>query len=186
MKPTWDEYFMQAAALASTRSSCVRRKVGAVAVRQHRAIAGGYNGTPSGLRNCDEGGCPRCNRTGEGNGTNLGECWCSHAEENAISQCARMGIAAEGATIYTTSEPCLFCAKLMTQTGIVRVVYRDPYSEDHAGLALLRAANISCESFPVTRCDYKYDFCDGMRLLTCTLNEGHGGPHVSGDFVWGW
>ena len=91
-RPAWDEYFMNIARVTSLRSNCVKRKVAAVIVRDQRLISTGYNGTPRGVKNCNEGGCPRCNSFGE-SGKGLEDCLCSHAEENAITQSAYHGVA---------------------------------------------------------------------------------------------
>ena len=101
LRPSWDQYFMNIAKAVATRSNCCRRQVAAVLVRDGRIIATGYNGTPRGVRNCDEGGCPRCN-SDTPSGAGLTECLCSHAEENAIVQSAYHGIAVRGAVLYTT------------------------------------------------------------------------------------
>jgi dCMP deaminase len=90
-RPGWDEYFMNIARVVASRSNCIKRKVAAVITVDRRIIATGYNGTPRGTQNCNEGGCPRCNSFAPG-GTDLGECLCSHAEENAITQSAFHGV----------------------------------------------------------------------------------------------
>ena len=117
-RPSWDEYFMAIAGTVASRSNCVKRKVAAVVVKDRRIISTGYNGTPRGTRNCNEGGCPRCNELVEG-GTRLDECLCSHGEENAISQAAYHGVSLRGATIYTTLSPCLQCTKLVINAGLI-------------------------------------------------------------------
>ena len=96
-RPSWDEYFMDIARVVASRSNCVKRKVAAVIAKDRRIISTGYNGTPRGVRNCNEGGCPRCNAFADG-GTRLDECLCSHAEENAITQAAYHGVAVRGGT----------------------------------------------------------------------------------------
>ena len=111
-RPGWDEYFMSIARMVSSRSNCVKRRVGAVIALDRRIISTGYNGTPRGARNCNEGGCPRCNAFAPG-GADLGECLCSHAEENAITQSAYHGVSVRGATLYTTLCPCLMCTKMI-------------------------------------------------------------------------
>jgi dCMP deaminase len=98
-RPSWDEYFMAIARVVASRSNCVKRKVAAVVTRDRRIISTGYNGTPRGVRNCNEGGCPRCNAFAEG-GTRLDECLCSHGEENAIIQAAYHGVSVRGGTLY--------------------------------------------------------------------------------------
>ena len=141
-RPSWDEYFMNIAKVAASRSNCSRRQVAAVIVRDHRVISTGYNGTPRGVRNCCDGGCPRCSSDAP-SGTKLGDCLCSHAEENAIVQAACYGIAVKGATIYTTYSPCLQCAKMIINAGLVEVIYFQRYSIDDVSLALLREAGVT-------------------------------------------
>lgn len=140
-RPSWDKYFMDIAHVAATRSNCSRRQVAAVVVRDKQIISTGYNGTPRGIKNCSEGGCPRCNSdipSGEG----LHQCLCSHAEENAIVQAAYHGIMLKGATLYTTFSPCLLCAKMIINAGIVEVVYHQHYSIDDVSMSLLAQAGI--------------------------------------------
>ncbi|RJE19478.1 Deoxycytidylate deaminase [Aspergillus sclerotialis] len=98
LRPGWDQYFMQLASLAAQRSNCMKRRVGCVLVRERRVISTGYNGTPRHLTNCNEGGCPRCNR-GEGGGAGLSTCLCIHAEENALLEAGRERIR-EGSVLY--------------------------------------------------------------------------------------
>lgn len=140
-RPSWDEYFMNIAKVAATRGNCSRRQVAAVIVRDHRVISTGYNGTPRGVRNCCDGGCPRCSSSIP-SGTGLSECLCSHAEENAIVQAACYGIAVKGATLYTTYSPCLQCAKMIINAGISEVIYFQHYTIDDVSLALLREAGV--------------------------------------------
>lgn len=141
-RPSWDEYFMNIAKVAATRGNCSRRQVAAVIVRDHRVISTGYNGTPRGVRNCCDGGCPRCSSNAP-SGSNLHECLCSHAEENAIVQAAYHGIAVKGATLYTTYSPCLLCAKMIINAGIVEVVYHEHYSIDDVSTRLLHEAGVA-------------------------------------------
>jgi len=140
-RPSWDEYFMSIARVVASRSNCVKRKVAAVITRDRRIISTGYNGTPRGTRNCNEGGCPRCNSFAEG-GTRLDECLCSHAEENAITQSAYHGVAVRGGTLYTTFCPCLICTKMIINAGIEEVAYVASYPLGDVSLALLREAGV--------------------------------------------
>lgn len=140
-RPGWDRYFMDIAHVAATRSNCSRRQVAAVLVRDRRIISTGYNGTPRGVKNCCDGGCPRCN-SNTPSGSNLHECLCSHAEENAIVQAAYHGIAVKGSTLYTTYSPCLLCAKMIINAGIVEVVYHEHYSIDDVSTRLLHEAGV--------------------------------------------
>jgi dCMP deaminase len=140
-RPGWDRYFMDIAQVAAKRSNCSRRQVAAVLVRDKRIISTGYNGTPRGVRNCNDGGCPRCSSNAP-SGSKLTECLCSHAEENAIVQAAYHGIMVKGATLYTTYSPCLLCAKMIINAGIVEVVYHERYSIDSTSMALLSEAGV--------------------------------------------
>ena len=99
LRPTWDAYFVSLCSLASLRSNCMKRRVGAVIVRKNRVLSTGYNGTPRGLTNCNEGGCARCNESASC-GSNLDECLCLHAEENALLELGRDRGGAEGTIIY--------------------------------------------------------------------------------------
>jgi dCMP deaminase len=140
-RPSWDEYFLSIARVVASRSNCVKRKVAAVITRDRRIISTGYNGTPRGTRNCNEGGCPRCNGFAEG-GTRLDECLCSHGEENAITQAAFHGVSVRGGTLYTTFSPCLTCTKMIINAGIEEVAYNASYPLGDVSLALLREAGV--------------------------------------------
>ncbi len=125
-RPDWDTYFMQIARMVAMRSNCMKRKVAAVIVKDLRIVSTGYNGTPRGVKNCNEGGCPRCNSLAD-SGTRLDECLCSHAEENSIVQAAYHGISLKGSTIFVTCAPCLMCTKMIINAGIQGVVYALSY-----------------------------------------------------------
>ena len=140
-RPSWDEYFMSIARVVASRSNCVKRKVAAVITQDRRIISTGYNGTPRGVRNCNEGGCPRCNSFAEG-GTRLDECLCSHGEENAITQAAYHGVSVRGATLYTTFCPCLICTKMIINAGISEVAYTAEYPLGQLSRDLLREAGV--------------------------------------------
>jgi dCMP deaminase len=138
MRIPWDIHFMDHALLAADMSTCLTRKTGAVVVRDRRMIASGFNGNVPGATHCVDGGCERCARRAENSalinnpkailpGEALGECVCVHAEANAIAQCARLGQAADHATVYATHRPCLDCVKLIAVAGIIRVVYLNDY-----------------------------------------------------------
>lgn len=159
LRPCWDTYFLKLCNLASLRSNCMKRRVGAVLVAANRILATGYNGTPSGLRNCNQGGCARCNNTlssttGTGGrvgssacGQNLEECLCLHAEENALLEAGRGKIAAGGATMYCNTCPCLRCAVKIIQTGIKKVVYQLEYSMDQRTKAIFSEAGVEIRQF---------------------------------------
>lgn len=108
------------------RSNCVRRRIGAVIVKDRNIISTGYNGTPIGVKNCFEGGCPRC-ASNAPSGQGLDTCLCVHAEQNAIAFAARHGARTEGAALYSTTRPCFGCLKESIQAGISRIVYVEPY-----------------------------------------------------------
>ncbi|MGI0043531.1 MAG: deoxycytidylate deaminase [Nitrososphaeraceae archaeon] len=145
-RPDWDVYFMLQAEIAKLRSNCLTRQVGCVIVRENRQIATGYNGTPSGIKNCFEGGCLRCLDRARGkieSGANLDRCLCMHAEANAMLQCAVFGNtgSTRGSTLYSTYAPCLECSKMAVSVGIAKVVSLASYPED--GSVLLESANVS-------------------------------------------
>lgn len=146
-RPNWDEYFMEIAKVVSNRSNCSRRHVAAVIVKDKRIISTGYNGTPRGIKNCNEGGCPRCSSDAP-SGTALEECICSHGEENAIVQAAYHGISIKDSTIYTTYSPCLMCAKMIINSGIKEVVYNENYSIDSTSSRILREAGVILRALP--------------------------------------
>lgn len=125
VRPQWDTYFLRLAEVVATRSNCMKRGVGAVIVNDFRIVSTGYNGTPFGSVNCNEGGCERCNSF-VASGAKLDECLCIHAEENAVIESGRAK--ANGGTIYVTLSPCLTCAKTIIQAGIKRIVYSRLYS----------------------------------------------------------
>ena len=123
-RPSWDEYFMQMAELTAKRSTCLRRNVGAIIVKDKHIIATGYNGAPKGLPHCEElGGCLR-QKLGVPSGERHELCRALHAEQNAIIQAATLGQSIEGATIYVTHQPCIICAKMIINAGISRIVVR--------------------------------------------------------------
>lgn len=140
-RPDWDTYFMGIAKAVALRSNCMKRKVAAVIVKDLRIISTGYNGTPRGVKNCSEGGCPRCNSV-EPSGKGLDECLCSHAEENAIVQSAYHGVAVKDSMIYTTFSPCLMCTKMIINAGIREVVYHVGYPMSEISLRLLTEAGV--------------------------------------------
>lgn len=131
-RPSWDEYFMDMALLTSKRSTCLRRNVGAVIVKDKHIIATGYNGAPRGLAHCEEkGGCLR-QKLGVPSGERHELCRALHAEQNAIIQAASLGQSVEGATIYVTHQPCSICAKMIINAGISRIVVKEGYPDEMA------------------------------------------------------
>ena len=145
-RPDWDTYFMDIAQVVKRRSNCLRRDVAAVIIRDHRIVSTGYNGTPTGIRNCYEGGCSRC-AGDSASGENLGECICAHAEENAIVQAAYYGVALAGARLYCTESPCLICAKMIISAGIREVIYENEYRHNRQVAALFKEARIRFRQF---------------------------------------
>lgn len=140
LRPSWDTYFSRLANLAAMRSNCMKRQVGCVLVRDKRVIATGYNGTPRGLPNCNEGGCKRCNDSGAP-GEGLSTCVCLHAEENALLESGRDRIG-ESSTLYCNTCPCLTCSIKIVQSGINEVVYLQSYSMDEASAKILRDGKV--------------------------------------------
>jgi dCMP deaminase len=130
-RPAIDAYFMEIAQVVSRRSTCLRRQIGAVIVKGKQIVSTGYNGAPAGHPHCVDVGCVRENIP---SGQRSELCRAAHAEQNAINFAARYGIPIEGATIYTTTYPCSWCAKSIVNAGIKRVVffndYPDPLAKD--------------------------------------------------------
>ncbi|MDN2452458.1 ComE operon protein 2 [Lactobacillus sp. UCMA15818] len=132
----WNQYFMMQAVLLSLRSTCERLSVGAILVRDKRVIAGGYNGSVSGDEHCIDHGCylvdGHCVRT-------------IHAEMNAVLQCAKFGVATEGAEVYVTDFPCLQCTKMLLQSGIKKIYFLRNYHNDEYALKLMKLKNVEVE-----------------------------------------
>ena len=124
-RPTWEEFFLNIAKVTATRSSCIRRSVGSVIVKNNHIISTGYNGTPKGITNCNEGGCKRCNDYSIKTGEKLDHCICLHAEENAI---LHANISLEDCDLYCTHRPCIGCMKRIIQVGIKRIYYIEDYN----------------------------------------------------------
>jgi dCMP deaminase len=135
---------MQVVHLVKTRSTCLRRKVGAVIVKDKRILATGYNGAPIGCRHCEEVGCLR-QKLNVPSGERHELCRAIHAEQNAIVQAARAGTSIDGATIYVSAQPCVICAKMLINSGIKRIVFEGDYPDelskellDESGLELVK------------------------------------------------
>jgi dCMP deaminase len=143
---SWDDYFIEITKLVSRRSTCMRRHVGAVIVRDRRILATGYNGAPRGLRHCSETGCLR-EKMNIPSGQNQELCRGLHAEQNAIIQSALFGVSIENSQIYTVTQPCVVCAKMIINAGIKRIVfgeaYPDPLSEELIKEAGIELVNIN-------------------------------------------
>lgn len=143
-RPSWDAYFMDITQLVAKRSTCIRRAVGAIMVKDKRILTTGYNGAPSGIRHCREIGCLR-EKLHVASGERHELCRGIHAEQNAIIQAAFHGVSIRGATLYCTNQPCSICAKMIINAGIEEIIYlsgyADPMSEElleEAGVSLIR------------------------------------------------
>lgn len=130
-RPSWDEYFMKLAEEVQTRTTCLRRPVGAIIVKDRRILATGYNGVPTGLPHCNVTGCLR-EQLGVPSGQRHEICRGLHAEQNALLQAARYGINIEGASMYVTTQPCSVCAKMIINAGIKEIIYKNPYPDELA------------------------------------------------------
>ncbi len=141
MRASWDEYFMQIAEIVKTRSTCLRRQVGAVIVKDNRIITTGYNGSPSGTSHCtDRGTCQRIEMNIP-SGERHELCRALHAEQNAIIQAANIGVSTNGGTMYVTLQPCVICAKMAINAGIKKIVYKGAYP-DELSLDMLNEAGV--------------------------------------------
>ena len=140
-RPTWHEYFMNLARQAATRSTCLRRQVGAVLVRDKRVLATGYNGSPRGVAHCLDIGCLR-DQLGIPSGERAELCRAIHAEQNAIIQAAVHGVGIEGATLYTTLHPCILCAKMLINCGVREIHYFEGYP-DELSAAMIAEAGVT-------------------------------------------
>ncbi len=139
-RPSWDQYFMGVAFLVSQRATCLRRKVGAVLVKDKQILATGYNGAPMGLAHCETTGCLR-EEMGVPSGQRHEICRGLHAEQNVLLQAARHGISAKNSSLYITNSPCVICAKMIINAGIKEIVISDTYP-DHMAMDFLKQAKI--------------------------------------------
>lgn len=138
----WDQYFMSIAELVAERSTCLRRQVGAVIVKNKRILATGYNGAPGGVAHCADIGCLR-GKMGIASGERHELCRGVHAEQNALIQAATFGVSVSGATIYTTHQPCFICTKMLINAKIEKIVYKKEYP-DALAVGMLKEAGIEC------------------------------------------
>lgn len=150
-RPTWDEYFVEITRLVAKRSTCLRRRVGAVLVKDKNILATGYNGAPSGVRHCLDTGCLR-EKLQVPSGERHELCRGLHAEQNAIIQAAKHGTNIDGATLYCTTMPCIICSKMIINAGIGRIIYEEGYSDELAtemiresGVVVQRYAELAVE-----------------------------------------
>ncbi len=152
-RPSWDKYFLDIALLVASRSTCIRRKVGALLVKEKRILATGYNGPPRGLPHCTDIGCLRDDlRVPSGQRHEL--CRGLHAEQNALLQASLHGIPVEGSILYCTTQPCSICAKMLINAGIRHIVILDGYPDDFA-MQFFNQAGVE-----VRRADVR-DACNG-------------------------
>ncbi len=144
-RPDWDEYFLSIADLVSKRSTCLRRSVGALVVKDRRILATGYNGTPSGIKHCEETGCLR-EKLKVPSGQRHELCRGLHAEQNVLLQAALHGTSLKDATLYCTNQPCIICAKMLINAGINEIVIKDGYPDKFA-MEFFNAAGIPVRTF---------------------------------------
>ena len=137
----WDDYFLEIAQVVAKRSTCLRRQVGAVLVKDKHILATGYNGAPKGLKHCSDTGCMRQDIP---SGERHELCRAIHAEQNAIVQAARHGVKIDSCTLYCTLAPCSLCAKMLINAGVKRIVYADGYPDDRA-MEFFKEANVTVE-----------------------------------------
>ncbi len=130
-RPSWDDYFWTITNDVAERSTCMRRHVGAIIVKDRRILATGYNGAPTGIEHCLTAGCLR-EKLGIPSGQQHELCRGTHAEQNAVIQAAKHGVSIDGATVYCTNQPCVVCAKILINAGIAEVVYSNPYPDELA------------------------------------------------------
>lgn len=143
VRPTWDEYFMSITRQVSTRATCLRRKVGAIIVKDKRILTTGYNGAPKNVRNClDIGICLR-EELGVPSGERHEICRGLHAEQNAILQAALHGVCINGSVLYCTTQPCVMCSKMIINVGIRAIFYLEDYP-DPLAMELLDEAGVEC------------------------------------------
>ncbi len=144
-RPSWDEYFMSITSLVAQRATCLRRRVGAILVRDKHIIATGYNGAPRKVSHCLEVGCLR-EQQNIPSGERHELCRGLHAEQNAIIQAALHGVSVEGATLYCTNSPCSICSKMLINAGIQKIYYREGYA-DFLGGKMLEEAGVELVQF---------------------------------------
>ncbi|VEN75216.1 Cytidine deaminase [Candidatus Desulfarcum epimagneticum] len=142
-RPSWDKYFMDIAGLVALRSTCMRRSVGAVIVKERRILSTGYNGAPTNISHCEKEGCLR-EKMGVPSGERHELCRGLHAEQNAIIQAAYHGISIRGAELFCTTLPCFICAKMIINAGILRVCHSRGYPDDMSA-GMLGEAGVELE-----------------------------------------
>ncbi|MBF8436418.1 cytidine/deoxycytidylate deaminase family protein [Halanaerobiaceae bacterium Z-7014] len=139
-RPDWDEYFMEMAELAAKRATCLRRKVGAVLVKNKKVLATGYNGAPMNIEHCESTGCLR-EKMEVPSGERHEICRGVHAEQNLVAQAAIHGVKTENSIVYCTHQPCIICTKILINAGVKKIYFKNSYSDKFAE-NLLKKSNI--------------------------------------------
>jgi len=152
-RPSWDEYFMEIVEIIKSRSTCLRRQVGALIVKDKRILTSGYNGAPSGCKHCSESGCIR-DDLNIPSGERHELCRATHAEQNAIAQAAYSGTSVKDSTLYITAQPCVLCAKLAINAGIEKIIYQGDYPDELA-MQLLKEAGVRIVKFSPDELHYR-------------------------------
>ncbi len=148
-RPCWEAYFMEIAVLVAKRSTCIRRAVGAILVKDKRILATGYNGAPSGIKHCVDAGCLR-EQLHIASGHRHELCRGIHAEQNAIIQAAFHGVSIKGSILFCTNLPCSICSKMIINAGIEKIFYQSGYA-DELSKKMIMEAGIEYVHIPVTR-----------------------------------
>jgi len=144
-RPSYDEYFMEMAHVVAKRSTCLRRKVGAILVKEKHILSTGYNGAPKGHKHCSETGCLRENLNIP-SGQRHELCRGLHAEQNAIIQAAVFGVSIKGSVLYCTYTPCVVCVKMLINAGVTEIIYAGEYPDDLAK-RMLEESNLKIKRF---------------------------------------
>ena len=145
IRPTWDEYFMEITSLVAKRSTCRRRQVGAILVKDKRILATGYNGAPPGISHCLDVGCLR-EQEQIPSGERHELCRGLHAEQNTIIQAAYHGVSIKGSSLYCTNLPCSICMKMLISAGIGKIIYEEGYS-DYLAERMLTESSIIIQQY---------------------------------------
>ena len=144
-RPSYDEYFMEMAHVIAKRSTCLRRKVGAILVKDKHILSTGYNGAPKGLQHCSEVGCLR-EKLNVPHGQRHEICRGLHAEQNAIIQASVFGVSIKDSVLYCTNTPCVVCAKMLINAGVKKIIYDGDYPDDLAK-KILQESKIKVEKY---------------------------------------
>lgn len=144
-RPSYDEYFMEMAHVVAKRSTCLRRSVGAILVKDKHILSTGYNGAPKGLKHCSETGCLRENLNIP-SGERHELCRGLHAEQNAIIQAAVFGVSIKGSVLYCTNTPCVVCVKMLINAGVTEIIYAGEYPDNLAKL-MMDESNLKIKRF---------------------------------------